>query len=379
MKLLFISGTRADYGKLKPLILETSNHNDYEVLLLATGMHMHKRYGYTYLELVKDNLCEIITCTTGHNGSNVTESIATLIQSIIYTVLERNIDGIVVHGDRPESLAGALVGALNNILVIHIEGGELSGTIDDSIRHAITKLSHIHLCNSVSAKKRLIQLGENQNSIEVIGSPDLDILLSDDLPSWEKVSEYYNIKLKVKSYFIVSLHPVTTEYDCFRGKVKILFDTILEHQDKNFIIIYPNNDLGSEFILEEINKIKSMVLENIFIYQSFRFEYFLTILKNSKGLIGNSSAGMHEAPAIGLPVLNIGTRQNGRFNNDNLTNIELDKNQISKWINEFNISKKFSHSTHYGIGNSSDLFGNLLKTRFFDKVSIQKRFNDLIK
>jgi UDP-N-acetylglucosamine 2-epimerase (hydrolysing) len=378
MKLLYISGTRADYGKLKPLIIETLNQNDYEVLLLATGMHMHRSYGYTYLELVKDNLCEIITCTTGHNSSNVTESIATLIQSLTYTVLEREIEGIVVHGDRPEALAGAMVGALNNIKVIHVEGGELSGTIDDSIRHAITKLSHIHLCNSISAKTRLIQLGENEKSIEVIGSPDLDILLSDRLPKWKKVTDYYNIKFDAKSYYVVAFHPVTTEFSSFKQKVKILFDTLQDHGDKNFIIIYPNNDLGSEFIVDEINKLSSLKLKNIFISKSFKFEYFLSILKNSKGLIGNSSAGMHEAPAIGLPVLNIGTRQSGRFINENLTNVDFHKTLISNWINEFNILKKYKSSSHYGIGNSGCLFGNLLKNRFFDLVPIQKKFNDII-
>lgn len=379
MRLLFISGTRADYGKLKPLIEITSNHDNYEALLLATGMHLHEAYGNTYLELLKDNYCEVLTCITGHSGNNVVENMANLMSNITYIILERKIDGIIVHGDRPEALVGATSGALNNIKVIHIEGGELSGTIDDSIRHAVTKLSHIHLCNSETAKNRLLQLGEAKESIEIIGSPDLDILLDETkLPSWEQVVTRYPISFKPKNYFIIALHPVTTEYHSARKNIRAFFNEIQKIKDENFIVINPNNDLGSEFIIESINSLFENNQSTIIKYKSFRFEFFLKILKKSKGLIGNSSAGLHEGPAIGLPVLNFGSRQMGRFSHECITHLQYSEvSQINKWIKKYSRYTRHNNSSHYGTGNSQLEFKELLDKNFFQGIKIQKQFKDI--
>jgi UDP-N-acetylglucosamine 2-epimerase (hydrolysing) len=380
MKLLFITGTRADYGKLKPLIEVTSNHSNYEIILLATGMHLHAEYGNTYLELLKDNYCEVLTCITGHSGNNVVESMANLMSNITYLIIERNIDAIVVHGDRPEALAGATAGALNNIKVIHVEGGEVSGTIDDSIRHAVTKLSHIHLCNSETAKNRLIQLGESHETIEIIGSPDLDILLDEKkLPVWEEVLKRYPLPFDSQNFFVIAIHPVTTEYETSKKQIQSFFNQIQKVKSENFIIINPNNDLGSEYIIESIELLRKSNPKNIIIYKSFRFEFFLRILKNSKGLIGNSSAGLHEGPAIGLPVLNYGSRQNGRFNHECVTNVSyFETNKILTWINKYSVFTRHTCSNHYGNGKSQEKFKSLLDSNVFKTINIQKHFNQLL-
>lgn len=377
MNILFISGTRADYGKLKPLIEVTSNHENYEIILLATGMHLHAEYGNTYLELLKDNFCEVLTCITGHSGNNVVENMANLMSNITYLIIERKIDAVVVHGDRPEALAGATAGALNNVKVIHIEGGEVSGTIDDSIRHAVTKLAHIHLCNSETAKNRLLQLGENDETIKIIGSPDLDILLNEKkLPTWEKVINRYPLPFESQDYFVIALHPVTTEFNIIKKHVQSFFDEIQKIKTENFIIINPNNDLGSEYIIEAIQSLKD--LKNIVTYKSFRFEYFLRILKNSKGLLGNSSAGLHEGPAIGLPVLNYGSRQKGRFIHECITNVNYSEAEnINTWITKHSVITRYASSDHYGTGKSQEKFKSLLDSNFVDNVNVQKHFNQI--
>lgn len=377
MKFLFITGTRADYGKLKPLLKQVAIHPKYEALVLATGMHLHKQYGYTYLEIVKDNLAEIETCITGNQNTNVVEAMAVLMKAILYTVQERCIDAIIVHGDRPEALSGALVGALNNTKVIHVEGGEVSGTIDDSIRHAVTKLSHYHLCNSETAFNRLIQLGESRNNIATIGSPDLDILLSAELlPDWHDVVSRYDIAFKSKDFYLVMLHPVTTEFNQTERNARYFFQQISEFRDGNFIVVLPNNDLGSDIIVKVIEEFCNNT--NIQVYKSFRFEYFLSILKNSKGLLGNSSAGLHEAPAIGLPVLNYGTRQSGRFNHECILNIDYDDfPKIGEWLKLHERATSYKKSEHYGSGSSSTLFKELLDNKIFHNIDIQKSFTEI--
>src|SRR3972149_5514199 len=175
-KILFVSGTRADFGKIKPLIQQVKDSDDFEYQIFATGMHLLSVYGMTVLEIKKagfDNIYSFINQDSAIT-SQMDLVLATTVQGLAYYVREYKPDLLVVHGDRVESLAGALVGCLNNILVAHIEGGERSGTIDELIRHAITKLSHIHFVSNNEARNRLVQMGEISSSIFVIGSPDID-------------------------------------------------------------------------------------------------------------------------------------------------------------------------------------------------------------
>ena len=178
-KIVFITGTRADYGKIKSLIDELEYDPNYEVYIFVTGMHLQKKYGYTYEEIASKNYSNLYTFINTKNESSMDITLASTIDGFSnYIKNVVNPDLIIVHGDRLESLACAIVGSFNNILVAHIEGGELSGTIDESIRHSISKLSHVHFVTSDKAKKRLLQLGENSKNIHVIGSPDIDLMIS---------------------------------------------------------------------------------------------------------------------------------------------------------------------------------------------------------
>jgi UDP-N-acetylglucosamine 2-epimerase (hydrolysing) len=174
-KIVFLTGTRADFGKLKSLI-EISNKN-FEVHLFATGMHMDKKYGYTVKEIEKCGYKNIFKFINHDASSMMDITLSRTIEGFANYIHLFQPDLIIIHGDRIEALAGATVGALNNILVAHIEGGEVSGTVDELIRHAVSKLSHIHLVANDEAKNRLLQMGERNESIYVIGSPDMDAML----------------------------------------------------------------------------------------------------------------------------------------------------------------------------------------------------------
>lgn len=368
-KILFITGTRADYGKIKTLMSAVQNNTDYDLHVFVTGMHLSKLHGSTYIGVKKDgwNNVYVDFASAGHedgmaqNFSAITGSLSNFIRAL-------EPDLTVIHGDRIEALAGAIASVLQNVRTAHIEGGEVSGTIDESIRHAITKLSHEHFVSSDSARDRLIKLGEEEERIHVIGSPDIDIMMGNNLPSLQEVKEYYGILFD--KFCIATLHPVTTNLFSLKQNVNIFVEALLR-SNKNGIVIYPNNDLGHEVILSEYARLVKS--ERFVLFPSIRFEYFLTLLKNCEFVIGNSSAGIREACIYGIPAIDIGCRQKGRFDLNkikNLQHVEFDLNAILMAISN---SKNYKHlSNEFGCGNSADMFLRILKSDGFWRRSIQK-------
>ena len=189
-KIVFLTGTRADYGKLKSLISVTQNSDFFETHVFVTGMHLNKLYGYTVNEIEKNNIRNLYKFENHDSVKYMDRTLAKTINGFSKYIENLKPDLIIIHGDRVEALAGALVGSINNILVAHIEGGEVSGTIDEMIRHSVSKMSHIHLVSNKLAKRRLIQMGEYDENIFIIGSPDLDLMKSEDLPSLRFVKKY---------------------------------------------------------------------------------------------------------------------------------------------------------------------------------------------
>lgn len=370
-KILFVTGTRADFGKIKSLMDKVESMENFELHVLVTGMHMMKLYGSTFIEVKKQKYVNSYLISNQHIDEPMCSILSNTISIISRLVNSVDPDMIVVHGDRIEALAGATVGALNHIRVCHIEGGELSGTIDDSIRHSITKLSHIHMVANREAKQRLIQMGENDKSVFIIGSPDLDIMNSTDLPSLEAAKNHYAIEFE--NYSIVMFHPVTSEEKDIEQYTENLFKT-LDNSDKNYVVIYPNNDPGSFKILNVIENYESHT--NFRIFPSINFESFLVLLKNSEFIIGNSSAGIREAPFYGLPSINIGTRQNARSKGPSILDcgylVEDIKQALSK-IDQLEVEK----STWFGKGNSTELFESHIDSDRMWNIPVQKVFVDL--
>lgn len=369
--IVFLTGTRADFGKLKSLIEITSKSDEFEVHVFATGMHMQQKYGGTVHEIQKCGYKNIFQYSNHTTEESMDLTLASTIQGLSNFCREINPDLIVIHGDRVEALAGAIVGSLNNILVAHVEGGEVSGTIDELIRHAVSKMSHSHFVANKLAKQRLIQMGEEEQSIFVIGSPDVDVMHSENLPNIEFVKSYYEIPFE--QYGVVLFHPVTTEIDRIKIDVRNLVDSLLE-SGRNYIVIYPNNDLGSNDIIEEFRRLKDN--KSFKIFPSLRFEYFLVILKNAGFLIGNSSAGIREAPYYGLPVINIGTRQTNRSLHNDIINCGYDKADIVNSLNKIE-DTNLEPLELFGNGKSDGLFHKIIQGDLFWHINKQKQFKDL--
>lgn len=373
-KLLFITGTRADYGKIKSLISSVERSSLFEAYVFVSGMHLLEKYGSTYMEVQKDGYKNIYVDFSQTNIGNMSYDLGNVIQNLTAYVMHIKPDMIVVHGDRIDALAGAIVGALNNILVAHIEGGEVSGTIDESTRHAISKYAHIHfVCNEV-AKRRLIQLGEESNRIFVIGSPDIDILISNSLPSIEDAKSWYEIPFE--KWGILMYHPVTTEVGELRSKIREVVDAVISSK-RNYIVIYPNNDMGTDIILNEYERLRN---NNRFrLYPSIRFEYFLTLLRHSDFMIGNSSAGVRETGVYGIPSIDIGSRQKGRYL-DTIGNIQHVNEDETEILNAIDCIDNYRiQSFEYGKGNSTEQFMEIVSKEDVWKISIQKKFIDCVK
>jgi len=376
-KIVFVTGTRADFGKMKFLIAALNREKGFKVYIFATGMHLSKRYGETVDEIVKAGFPNIHRYSNGSHKGDAAHSLASTIMGFKEYVNKMQPDLIIVHGDRVETLAGALVGALMNIRVGHIEGGEVSGTIDEHIRHATSKFAHLHFVANERAKKRLIQLGEHPESIFVTGSPDLDVMLSANLPSIEKVREYYEIPFE--EYGIVAYHSVTTEIENLAQHSTQFADALIE-SGRNYVVIYPNNDLGGDIILDTFKK-KFSGNQYFRIFRSMRFEYFLTLIKNARVMIGNSSAGLREAPFYGTPSINIGTRQEGRLDGKktpSVMQVKDDAIQIREALRKtFRAPRRFKPQRNFGKGDSTKRFLEILKNDKLWGVNMQKRFIDL--
>jgi UDP-N-acetylglucosamine 2-epimerase (hydrolysing) len=373
-KILFLSGTRADFGKMKSLISLCEVEEDLEVFIFVTGMHMSHKYGNTFEEIRKERYKNIFLSKNHDELHHMDLILAKTVEE--FSQYARNVvpDMIVVHGDRLEALAGAIVGAFNNILVAHIEGGEISGTIDESIRHAISKFAHLHFVANDEAKKRLIQMGEQDNNIFVIGSPDFDIIAKNET-SLEFIKDYYEIEFK--KYAISLFHPVTTEYETLAKQSKAYCEALVSSK-KNYIVIYPNNDLGTEIILNDIEYYFKNN-KHFKIFPSLRFEYFSILLKNAEFIIGNSSAGVREAIYYPTFTVNVGNRQINRTKDvSTIQNVETNAEAIIQAIEKLQtyIKPKNTNSTLYGDGKSSERFVAILKDENIWLQNLQKQFMD---
>ncbi len=370
-KIFFVTGTRADYGKIKSII--QSLEKKYEVFIFVTGMHLLKKYGNTYIIIEREcKNSKIIKFSNQNGNEDLDQIISKTIFGVSKTIKKINPDLVIVHGDRVESFATATAASVNNFLVAHIEGGELSGTIDEHLRHAISKLSHIHFVSNTKAKKRLKLMGEIPSNVYITGSPDYDIMKSNFLPKLNVVKEKYNINFD--RFAILIYHSVTTDLKNLYNNAKVLFQSVSKSKI-NYIIIFPNNDPGSNIIIDLIQKYFTKS-KSFKVLRSMRFEYFLITLKNSLFIIGNSSAGIKEAPFFGTQTINIGTRQNNRAKLKSIINVKNKKNEILKAIEKVK-SKKFRKTFHFGYGNSSEKIQKILSKKNFWKTPIQKNFNSI--
>lgn len=370
-RILFVTGSRADFGKQAPLIeILSKNPSQFEVSIFVTGTHLLARHGYTITHVRELNCRRIISFKNQDNHTDMDTVLANTVKGLRAYLKENKTDLIVVHGDRVEAMAGALVGSLRNIHVAHIEGGEFSGTIDEALRHAVSKLAHTHFTSNQDAKKILMRLGEPKDRIHVIGSPDIDVM-KEKLPQIDEVKK--NCKIPFSSYAIAVLHPITTQsYEQTDREATIFFESLKKAAPQNFIVLTPNNDRGANRIFAVLNRFKNS--DNFHFLKSIDHRSFITLMKHSAFLIGNSSAGIREASTLGIPSINLGTRQNGRFQHKSIKNVCFNKQEIEQAISWALKNNRFTPSHHFGQGRAAHLFLKILNKRWFWDIQLQKYF-----
>lgn len=365
--LLFVTGTRADYGKLEPLALAALEAG-HRVTFFVTGMHMLDKYGLTKEEVHKQQRFKVVEFINQHDGDAQDIILAKTVMGFSDYLKEHHPDLVIIHGDRVEALACSLVCATNYIRCAHVEGGEVSGTIDEQFRHCNTKLSAVHLVSSDEAKARVERLGEPTETIYVIGSPELDIHSRPSGVTLEQVRTRYNIA--PFDYGICVFHPVTSEVSAMRDQAKALFEALID-SGRYYVVILPNNDPGSELILSLIRELPK---DRFRVIPSMRFAYFSELMRNAQAIIGNSSLGVREAPFLGVPSLDIGTRQLNRGRAPSLLSSDAhDRNTIDRFLSEY-WGQRFPRSRNFGSGDSAKSFVELLNRSDFWDLPLQKYF-----
>ena len=364
-KIFLITERRADYSRFKPIldIIEKDKELDYD--LVVTGLHLKKEHGYTINEIKKDGFKIFSTfemfLENEDSGAAMVRSFSNALKEVTYALESSNPDLILSGFDIAANFAVTVAGAHMNIPVAHIQGGEVTGTIDESIRHAMTKFSHYHFAANYDAKKRIEKLGEIPEHVFDVGCPSVDAILQvKDNPD---ILNKYGLE---KKFFIMLQHPVTSEVNDSEDQITCTIDAIIQ-SGVNALIILPNNDAGFSKIIE---KIKSTKLKYV---DSLSIDDYVNLMKRCQALIGNSSSGIHETATFNIPTINIGTRQQGRLRPNNVIDVDYNKNEILNAINKCKNLKLEHCDKIYGLGDSSNKIVNLLKSININSEIIQKK------
>lgn len=366
-KLLFVTGTRADFGKLEPLALAAQKVG-FGISFFITGMHMMRRYGETRLEVRRFPQAEFFEFVNQREGDAQDFILSKTILGFSDFVHEHRPDLVVIHGDRVEALAASIVCAMKYIPSAHVEGGEVSGTIDESIRHCNTKLCSQHFVSSEEARQRVLALGEPADRVHNIGSPELDTHALPSGVTLAQVKERYAIPFD--DYGIAIFHPVTSEADTMGAQAQALFAR-LEASGRNFVVISPNNDPGTEDIFAVLDRLPPERFRQI---PSMRFAYFSELMRHASAMVGNSSAGVREAPFLGVPSLDVGTRQNNRASGPSITACAAsDSAVIDRFLSE-TWGQRLPADTTFGSGHAAEGFVAVLRNPAFWHQPLQKAF-----
>lgn len=382
-KIGIITGSRAEYGYLKLLIKGVEESLELKLLLYVTGMHLLKECGDTIQEIKKDGfrIAETIDMSTKIGGTNydLALSIGRGITEFANVFQQDNPEIIVVFGDRVEPFAAAIAAVSMNIPVAHISGGEVGlGDIDDNLRHAITKLAHLHFTSSNQSKKRILNLGEESWRVFKVGALCLDTILSKKLLTKKDLCVKYTISNK--PLILISYHPVTTEWLDAKKQMETVMNSAIEIANKEsmeIIVIYPNIYPGG---LKIINAIKKFARQNknIQVFKNLPYLDYISLMANSSVLVGNTSSGIIEAPSLGIPYVCVGTRQQGRERANNVIETGYSKNEIMTAIKKALFDKNFlstvkKNKSPYGEGRASQKIIKVLTKVKINKELLQKK------
>jgi len=372
-----IASSRATYGYKKNIIKILQKDKNIDLKVVVTGMHLSKNHGYSVKDLYEDKVKIFKKININIKKDNKVYHVKSLSSEIsklstIYNKIKPSI--VLVTGDRAEMFAAAFAAVYMGIPVAHIQAGDLSGHIDGSARHAITKISHLHFASCRDSAERVKKLGEQKFRIFNTGAPQIDDFQSKNKINEKNFQKKYKLDIK-KKFFLIIYHPVLFELKKIKKQISELFNSLRKFKQFQKIVIYPNIDVGNKIIINEFNKLKK--ISDFQVFENFKRNEYIYLLSKASILIGNSSSGILEASSFKLPVINIGSRQRGRLQSNNILNSSNSSKQIEKTIKYILRNKKFINKVKkcknpYGDGKSSARIVKILKNIKIDNKLLDK-------
>lgn len=375
-KILIITGSRGEWGYIRPIMRLMQQRQDVKPILVVTNMHLLESYGSSYREIERDGFTidyKVHMSLDGYNHYTQAKSLGIFLNSLPDIIDKERPDWVLLAGDRGEQMMGAIAAAYTYTPVAHIQAGELSGNIDGMTRHAIGKLVHMHFAANADAADRLLKLGEEEFRIFNVGAPQIDEMVQAQYTPLEELESEMMLQLS-DGYILGVMHPVTEEASKAGEQAKVFVEAMNEF-DVPKIVILPNNDAGSTLV-------KNAILENrrgaYHFYSNLKREDYLGLLKNAKCIVGNSSSGLLEAPTFKVPAVNIGRRQEMRFRGVNVLDVPCKKDSIVTAIEkamseEFHVYLQENCENPYGDGHSSERILDLLVNTKVDETWLVKK------
>lgn len=375
-KIAIVTATRAEYGILRPLIFRLNQENGFEVQLYVTGTHLLEKYGNTQKEIVTDGVRiykRIPILEEGNTPYDISVTMANAIKGFAEAFRQERPDLLIVLGDRTEIL-GICCAAMNeNIPIAHLHGGELTeGAVDDCVRHAVTKMSYLHFPAAEVYRQRIIQMGEDPERVINAGALGVENILKVPLLDRQQLSREIGIP-ENGSYAVVTFHPVTLEWSAAKEQVQAFIDAMREEHQYFYLITKANADAGGDEVNRMLEAFAAQA-ENVKLTASLGMVRYLSAVKHSAFVLGNSSSGIIEAPALGTPTVNVGDRQRGRLMADTVVNCGNTKEEI---VAAIETAAKLEHkkSMLFGNGNTSEIIMETIRQVFAaGKIDLKKKF-----
>lgn len=388
-KIAFFTGNRAEYGLQYPIIKAVDAHPDLEYYLLVSGAHLQEDFGYTVREIEANGFKvyrEIKLQMDRDDLFGTAQAIGSGILSLSVILDELKPDFLVVYADRFEGFAAVITGTQMGIPTAHIEGGDITegGALDDMVRHAMTKLAHLHFTTNAEASERIRKMGEELWRIHTVGFPAIDLLSQKNFAQVEELRERYKIDLN-RPLVIYTQHSIATEFNQAGNQMGPALDALvkLAGEGVQVIVTFPNNDAGSRLIIEKLKNIDQSHKNNIQVHANLgRYNYHGLLAHCANGgqgvCVGNSSSGIKETPAFGCPTVNIGDRQKGRLRADNVIDAGYDAREIYQAIKKCVDDKTFREQCRqcknpYGTGDAGKKIAEVLATISIDLKLLQKK------
>jgi UDP-hydrolysing UDP-N-acetyl-D-glucosamine 2-epimerase len=388
-RIAIFTGNRAEYGQQYPIIRAIARDPRLEYFLLVSGAHLQEDFGYTVREIEKDGFTvhgEVVLTMTQDTLFATAQAIGSGILSLSKILDDLRPDWLIVSADRYEAFSAMITGTQMNVPTAHIEGGDLTngGALDDNVRHAMTKLAHIHFVTNAQAAERVRALGEEPWRIHTVGLPMLDLLAEGDYAKPEQIAAELNLSSHAP-VIAFTQHSVTTEFELAVEQLRPSLEAMEELANRGYqvVITYPNNDAGGLNMIRAIDAFRARAIPNVRVVASLGRSRYHGLLnycgRVARGVcVGNSSSGIKETPAFGCPVVNVGSRQDGRLRALNVLDVGYDAKEIVAAVRRCAEDAAFRHAcatceNPYGRGNAGSRIAETLATLEINRALVQKK------